>query len=380
MSSPGGKEGGGAVSPSPPPTGKEAVQFVCKVLHIHGITSVNPEVFRRASCGKADMCPALWKALHDLLLLELLGRDEALAAQENTKEMLSEAWRLVVGKNGSRKFHFDSVVYFVCDNLIEIGYPFDQVRELVGQDKDSDDDAHGLLLALCFCIAKFCIVERYVLIEIYGRSPAPASGASPGAKDAKKQHKNELAFWGRLPLPFRDTYSVDLKAEKAPFRGGSLSGSIEWKSMKALELPSAYETVQKQLRDTMCAARNAYVRLGRALGTFEKYNATVVSADPHLKLESPLALALFLYGRHHRSPRRVDSAIDGLVRNCKDGNRAMALSMGFWDWCSRVASKRPVRNDGVGADPNFDRTLLGERLEEAMDFIEANLGLRNAQR
>ena len=51
-------------------TDREAVEFACFVLAELGIEGLNAEIFRRASVGRGeDICPVLWKALHDILIL-----------------------------------------------------------------------------------------------------------------------------------------------------------------------------------------------------------------------------------------------------------------------------------------------------------------------
>ena len=51
------------------PSDREAVEYACSVLASNGVRDVNPEIFRRASLGRGDVCAKLWKALHDRSLL-----------------------------------------------------------------------------------------------------------------------------------------------------------------------------------------------------------------------------------------------------------------------------------------------------------------------
>ena len=55
------------------PTEREAVEFVCSVLTLNGVRDINPEVFRRGSLGREEVCAKIWKALHDLIIVITLN-------------------------------------------------------------------------------------------------------------------------------------------------------------------------------------------------------------------------------------------------------------------------------------------------------------------
>ena len=56
-----------------PPSDREAVEYACSVLASNGVRDVNPEIFRRASLGREDVCAKLWKALHDVIVVVVLN-------------------------------------------------------------------------------------------------------------------------------------------------------------------------------------------------------------------------------------------------------------------------------------------------------------------
>ena len=373
-------------------TDREAVEFACFVLAELGIEGLNAEIFRRASIGRGeDICPVLWKALHDILILHTKTHfallyplpPEAHVGQKGrahnngmkVASRLRSAWASIV-ESGSQPFKFSTVVSYVRDQLVLLGCPEEFVGSLVDKD-GNNDDSRGLLLALCFCIAKFSILEEYTL-SLYTAEPVakqvPKRVRADQAEVRRKEEveiKKDRLFWKRVPLPFRTHHAVNV--EVADER------STNFSNVRPNDFPAVYENVRRELRDSMCSVRNAYARLGRALDSVSAISAGYTKQDPYLELNSPLALGLFVHSLQTKSPKRVDRMMKVLLANCRAGNHAMNLSIQFWRWCQgvqRSAAPLPLQEHEETEEMGMEECMRinFERLERAFSFIEERLG------
>ena len=322
-----------------PPSDREAVEYACSVLASNGVRDVNPEIFRRASLGREDVCAKLWKALHDVIVVVVLNLSPHqhpgnLLNADELGQRIDLAWKRLMEKVGE-EFKFGTVVSFVLNKLLSFGCPAIFVRDL---HKNQNTDSRSLLLALCYTVAKFSLLEKHAerLADRGGcavQTETPTSKERPGdaqrsSIDAATRRKVPYLMRRTMPgKPSGDALDASvLGAKEAVFHHAPASALLHM-----------YMGKKSELKWNMSNLKNAHIRYARAV---EKYEAIaerkMTIEDPVLDLTTPLSYGLYINGRLHKNPMRVERIAKSLLLDLKDANYAMSCACVFWEWVNKI--------------------------------------------
>ena len=98
-----------------------------------------------------------------------------------------------------------------------------------------------------------------------------------------------------------------------------------------------YTGKKSELKWNMSNLKNAHIRYARAV---EKYEAIaerkMTIEDPVLDLTTPLSYGLYINGRLHKNPMRVERIAKSLLLDLKDANYAMSCACVFWEWVNKI--------------------------------------------
>lgn len=321
------------------PSDREAVEYACSVLASNGVRDVNPEIFRRASLGREDVCAKLWKALHDLIVVVVLDLspqqhpDNASKADE-LGQRIDLAWKRLMEKVGG-KFKFGTVVSFVLNKLLLFGCPAIFIRDLF---KNQNTDSRSLLLALCYTLAKFSLLENHAerLADRGGFDVQTEPSTSKERAGDAQRSSVDTATRRKVPYLMRRTVSetpsndvfdpLALGAKEAEFHHAPASALLHM-----------YMGKKSELKWSMSKLKNAHIRYARAV---EKYEAIaeqkMTIEDPVLDLTTPLSYGLYINGRLHKNPMRVERIAKSLLLDLKDANHAMSCACVFWEWVNKI--------------------------------------------
>ena len=100
-----------------------------------------------------------------------------------------------------------------------------------------------------------------------------------------------------------------------------------------------YMGKKSELKWNMSNLKNAHIRYARAV---EKYEAIaerkMTIEDPVLDLTTPLSYGLYINGRLHKNPMRVERIAKSLLLDLKDANYAMSCACVFGNGSTRLCS------------------------------------------
>ena len=134
------------------PTEREAVEFVCSVLTLNGVRDINPEVFRRGSLGREEVCAKIWKALHDLIFI---GHSLSVEEDDHSRDstFVADAWTKLIKEGGREAFSFSDVMATVVYTLRKAGY---------GRSHKVEEGSRELCLAILWVCGRFRILEHHL--------------------------------------------------------------------------------------------------------------------------------------------------------------------------------------------------------------------------
>eukprot|EP00232_Nephroselmis_pyriformis_P031212 CAMPEP_0182852514 /NCGR_PEP_ID=MMETSP0034_2-20130328/203_1 /TAXON_ID=156128 /ORGANISM="Nephroselmis pyriformis, Strain CCMP717" /LENGTH=220 /DNA_ID=CAMNT_0024983227 /DNA_START=233 /DNA_END=892 /DNA_ORIENTATION=- len=170
--------------PSPASAMKESVKYVCACLSALGIPCLNAEAMRQAKFDGQGVAPKFWRALHDLILLDMLGYPRSRPTAQ-----LDELWRRVDCEGTAPQ-----AVAFVQAHLGCLGYPSEDLYRLTHE----SDESRPLLMALGWLLAELGSLEvalerrleairatRGAQLPPYPEDLASAPGAEAAAGQAR---------------------------------------------------------------------------------------------------------------------------------------------------------------------------------------------------
>ena len=364
------------------PTEREAVEFVCSVLTLNGVRDINPEVFRRGSLGREEVCAKIWKALHDLIIvitLNLKGSNNSQSANDILGQRIDNAWKFIMEKNGSN-FKFNTVVFFVLDKLVSFGCPKNFIDNLY---KNQNTDGRSLLLALCYVIGKFNILEKHVeqLINRGGEQQQELDIANRKKKRQEEEEiiyntnnnnvkkndddddivnnnnnkkktkmeidklkeiilriKHDIKTYHNVPYLMRQTdYNEEGNNNNNNNNNNETSISDMFSNIPITSLPHVYNEKKNELKFKMCHLKNAHVRYVRAIEKYEVIaNQKMTIEDKNLDLTTPLSYGLYIHGRLQKNPKRIERIVKSILLDLNDANYALSCSYVFWKWSNKI--------------------------------------------